>query len=165
MDLIETYNNTPLFILIVLVSLIFVTIYYSIFSIGRAVRTFFFPSVMGKIIESDVVSKVSDLNTEPNARKQVYQTEILYKYNVDGKAYTSNKLSWHELKSTIHSIHESELSDFEEGKLVKVYYNPKKPSVAVLKRGLVFASFFNLLFLFLSIATVFFIIFKKYLVV
>ena len=164
MDLIATYNNTPLFILIVLVSLILGTIYYSIFSIGKAVRTLFFPSVTGRIIECEVISTLSNLNTEPNARTPVYQTEILYEYHVGGKTYMSNKMSWHELKSTIHSIHESELSDFEEGKFVKVYYNPKKPSVAVLKRGLVFASFFNLLFLLLAIAVVCFIIFKKYLV-
>ncbi len=88
------------------------------------------PQVSGKILSSQVVtSKGSDNQT-------MYQPEIRFTYEVSGKSYESNQINVSPPVSSGSSGSSYEMVDqFPRGKEVPVYYNPDKPSFAILMTG------------------------------
>ena len=90
-------------------------------------------TVEGFIITARVVRS-------PSYDNGVTHTPVLkYSYIVDGKEYTSNKLSpasFTDILEVIHSAGTNWLRQYPEKESVTVYYNPEEPEKAILEPGI-----------------------------
>jgi hypothetical protein len=88
------------------------------------------PAVQGKIIRSEVETYRKDGKTQ-------YLPDIAYNYNVEGKAYTSSKVTVGDPPYTSNISPAKRLqNEYPLGKEVKVYYDPDVHSSATLKQGI-----------------------------
>jgi len=136
MDLSEIIDKTPFFLLLIFVCLVVGAIYYVFVSLPKAIKAKRFPTVLGKITRSEVGTPVVGMGRESGDRIQTFTLNIIYKYTVNGKTYSSDKRRWHEVQSSFHRYHDAIARKYPLGKPVTVYYNPQNPKVAVLKPGL-----------------------------
>ncbi len=88
------------------------------------------PSVPGEVIKSEVETYRRDGNTH-------YLPDIVYTYAVDGKTYTSSKITVGDppLDSNISPAKRAQ-AEYPVGKAVDVYYDPEVPSSSALKPGI-----------------------------
>lgn len=88
------------------------------------------PSVPGEVIKSEVETHRSDGETH-------YLPDIVYTYAVDGKTYTSSKITVGDppLDSNISPAKRAQ-AEYPVGKAVDVYYDPEVPSSSALKPGI-----------------------------
>lgn len=136
MDLVVIIDKTPPFMSLVFVCLVLGMIYYLLVSIPKAIRANYFPTVLGKITNSEVSTPIVGVGRESGDRIQTFTLDITYKYVVNGKTYSSKKRRWHEVQSSFHRYHDSIARKYPLGKSVTVFYNPKNPNIAVLEPGL-----------------------------
>ncbi len=61
-----------------------------------------------------------------------YVLVVLYTYTVKGRVYKNNRLYFYNYKPQSRKGVEKDLLLYPVGKIVTVYYNPRKPSDAVL---------------------------------
>jgi len=87
------------------------------------------PSVPGTITKSEIDIWRSDNKTH-------YQTDIAYAYSVDGKKYTSSKITVGDppLDNNVTPAKRLQ-AEYPVGKDVDVYYDPELPESAALKPG------------------------------
>lgn len=100
----------------------------------------------GEILYFNIIDNFEDIDVD-----------VKYKYVVDEKIYTGEKISYGD-SSTKNDLEVNRLSKkfSNVGEIVPVYYNPKKPSQAVLERGNDFFSSWPLimgLFIFFFVIT------------
>jgi hypothetical protein len=77
-----------------------------------------------------------------SSKKPTYYPKIRYQYEVDGKIYTGDRISFSaveggEKKSESQAV----VNRYPSGQRVIVYYDPKHPNKAVLERGLIWKTF------------------------
>ena len=95
------------------------------------------PSTKGKITVS-ALKKHQELQTKYDRRagfkpQWLYRHEFEYKYKVDGKIYTSSKMVYGQTPVDMNEAKAyALLEQYPLGKVITVYYNPKRPSEAVL---------------------------------
>ncbi len=94
----------------------------------RLVRIYFWRSVEGEIIKSELKKD------EKQIAYDYYYPEIVYKYKVRGKEYTSDKIFLAKIASDYKTIKKL-VEKYPVGTKVKVYYNPLNPKEAILKRN------------------------------
>jgi hypothetical protein len=88
------------------------------------------PSVPGEITRSEVETYRKDGKTQ-------YLPDIAYKYNIDGKNYTSSKVTVGDPPYTSNISPARRIqSEYPVGKSVDVYYDPEVPSSSALKPGI-----------------------------
>lgn len=85
-----------------------------------------------------------------------YVLVVLYTYTVKGREYKSNRLYFYDYQSKSRRGVEKDLLLYPVGKMVTVYYNPRKPSEAVLDRNIpiwliIFSLFFTSFLLFCGV--------------
>jgi uncharacterized integral membrane protein len=100
------------------------------FRTSRASRDW--PSVEGQVTEATVETKI---DRDEDGASTRYSPRIIYTYSVSGQQYTSDRVvigarQWH----TSQTRAEAKLV-YRPGQQVTVYYNPGKPSQAVLEAG------------------------------
>jgi hypothetical protein len=64
-----------------------------------------------------------------------HSADITYKYTVNGKEHTSNKIIAGDYSSNSSSRAQKIIRQYREGSYVEAYYNPERPSEAVLIPG------------------------------
>lgn len=92
------------------------------------------PYVIGEVTASRAYSQNphgDDMGT-PNHR---WQTEVRYRYEVNGERLTGNRLRAFGLNHFSKEDAEAEVAPFPIGLKVKVYYDPAKPGTSVLIPG------------------------------
>lgn len=88
------------------------------------------PSVPGEITRSEVETYRKDGKTQ-------YLPDIAYKYNIDGKNYTSSKVTVGDPPYTSNISPTRRLqAEYQVGKSVDIYYDPEVPSSSALSPGI-----------------------------
>ena len=91
------------------------------------------PSISGEIVQAEV--RTSTTHDDEGNVEYSYYPSVTYAYSVEGKPYSSSQIAF---GGTIgynqRAKAEAKLNDYPVGKPVTVYYNPEKPSEAVLER-------------------------------
>ena len=98
------------------------------------------PSAEGKITSSYVQKQVRSI--KDSSKKPTYYPKVRYQYEVGGKIYISDRISFSggeggEKKSESQAVADR----YPSGQKVIVYYDPKYPEKAVLERGLIWKTF------------------------
>ena len=107
------------------------------------------PSTNGMIVDSEMTQSQGEYGFK-------FTPHIIYKYKVEKELYQNNVYSYGAKLSGDHKDAEATLNQFKKGKRVTVYYNPKKPQIAVLQTGFYFTPILYFL-LFLSFPLIGFI--------
>ncbi len=124
------------------------------------------PRIPGKITASYAEQQTRRSSDTGHSSYFVYVARIRYSYSADGKAYTSDEISFGGNQYTSKRKYKTEkyLKQFPVGKSVTVYYNPGDPSQSVLKQGITGGSLLilagGIIFL-LAAAGMFYSIIKK----
>ncbi|GLQ48449.1 hypothetical protein GCM10007862_35000 [Dyella lipolytica] len=118
-----------------LFSLVFVFIGVAILGYARkmdskAKESLAWPSTDGEISHSAVLYQT---NTSTDSA-QTYKADIAYRYKVNGKSYSSSRISLLDLSSSTRSA-QNTVDRYPDNSSVQVYYNPANPAEAVLKPG------------------------------
>ncbi len=87
------------------------------------------PTVEGNIVDSKV-----GWYSDPDGK--MYIAEIKYNYIVNGKSYSTNKISAVQSSSSLKSTAKSLVAKYPTGSTVLVHYDPKSPSNALLEPGI-----------------------------
>ena len=104
------------------------------YDVYQSLRSYTWPSVEGKIVASRV-----DREWHPG-KSPTYYPRISYVYLVGGKEYTGNVVFFSQYGTGGPSGVQEIVDRYPEGKRVSVYYDPQDPQLAVLERGLQWAS-------------------------
>lgn len=100
------------------------------------------PTVSGTIVSSDVsVSKSTSGSGSKRKTSTVYEPSITYKYEVDGKPFTSSRVTTNDYSSSSSKRAYRIVKKYPEGSTAKVYYNPDEPYLSVLEPGTTFMSY------------------------
>jgi hypothetical protein len=135
-EIFQTINLDPITVIVgILFLLSFFSILYYLFVIAPLViSSKKWPHVTGKIINNDLKSRGTKNIDEAYTIK--YSVELEYSYQINGKNYSSRKIRLFEKDHPISkAFNLGFLDKYPKGANVKVFYNPKKPSVAVLETG------------------------------
>lgn len=109
-----------------------VIIYSAMPGVDEASRSADWPSTQGTVVVSEVVGTYGDtVRRKGNA----WKAHVEYRYEVDGKRYTSSRISFSDYGSSIKSSHEERAGRYPAGREIQVFYDPKDPGKAVLEIG------------------------------
>lgn len=125
--------NPKIIIRIILVTLLLFGIGFSIYgfySLQDALNSKTWPSVDGKIISSEIKTRISSTST-----KNEYEPIIRYEYSVEGKIYISDKILFGSAIYLRKKVAENFLNNYKVGKKVQAFYNPNNPNISVLEPG------------------------------
>ncbi|RUL74560.1 DUF3592 domain-containing protein [Dyella choica] len=134
-----------------LFSLVFIFIGVGIISFGKntaakAKQSLSWPSTEGEIAHSAVLYQTDTSNDQGDAfdtqtdtsntirATSTYKADIVYRYKVRGKSYSSSKISFMDFASTNNRA-QSVVNRYPDNSTVQVYYNPANPADAVLEPG------------------------------
>lgn len=109
-----------------------VIIYSAMPGVDEASRSGSWPSTEGKVVVSEVVGTYGNTTRRTGS---AWKAHVEYRYEVDGKQYTSSRISFSDYGSSIKSSHEERAGRYPAGKEVRVFYDPKDPRKAVLEIG------------------------------
>ena len=120
-----------------LLSLVFVAIgvgiiLYARTTSAKAQRTLAWPSVDGEIAHSAVLFE-NERSTDANAPR-TYKADVVYRYKVDGRNYSSTTISVCDMSSTFRNA-ENIVERYPDKMKVEVYYDPSDPADCVLEPG------------------------------
>ncbi|OVE76478.1 hypothetical protein BVX98_05730 [bacterium F11] len=94
------------------------------------------PTTEGKIISSEVDSHWSRTGTGTNRRsKMMYDAKVVFEYSVEGRVYTSNKVSFGEYSSSSRRSAQKVVEKYPPNKDVIVFFDPVNPEMAILEPG------------------------------
>lgn len=98
------------------------------------------PSAEGKVTSSYVQKQVRSV--KDSSKKPTYYPKVRYQYEVGGKTYICDRLSFAGGEGGDTKIEAQALANrYPSGQKVVVYYDPKHPEKAVLERGLIWKTF------------------------
>lgn len=83
--------------------------------------------------EGTIIS--SDISIDYSEGDELYGAHVEYRYKVDDVDYTSDNISFGDYNSSSKKPAQKILAKYYVGKTVVVYYNPEKPSEALLEPG------------------------------
>ncbi|MDP3441966.1 MAG: DUF3592 domain-containing protein [Ignavibacteria bacterium] len=104
------------------------------YNMYRGYKSSTWPSVRGNILKSEI-SERRYSGTKSSGRKTEYHASVDYQYEVIGKMYFSNSISYKASK-TSYSAAMIELQKYPENSGHVVYYNPENPEESVLDPGM-----------------------------
>ena len=87
------------------------------------------PTTEGQILESRVELDLKSTSSIPS-----YRPRVRYRYRVNGKEYTSEKLTYKGY-STVQEVVQEMVRPYRIGSSVQVHYHPRHPARAVLEPG------------------------------
>jgi Ca2+/Na+ antiporter len=94
--------------------------------------------------EGEVVA--SKVEAHSSGDSTTYYARILYRYAVDGHEFTSERFAFPTAATNEGAYWQQVVASYPAGKHVPVYYDPEKPSEAVLSKALPGSLMFGLLF-------------------
>ncbi|ADI02888.1 DUF3592 domain-containing protein [Syntrophothermus lipocalidus] len=106
----------------------------------QALASLSWPSCPGRVVSS----QVKDISHEPRDGPS-YWAEVVYRYTVDGKEYTSENVFFGQYSSGSPGPARRLVDRYPAGKEVTVHYAPDNPALAVLEIGFSWAAFAVLL--------------------
>ncbi|MCP4356330.1 MAG: DUF3592 domain-containing protein [Proteobacteria bacterium] len=95
------------------------------------------PTVQGKILRSEISRKKGscDIRSSNSCGETFYEPFISYTYNVNGKTYESDRISFkNEIKGEKDPV-AKKVFMYAVGNIGPVYYNPENPRMAILEKG------------------------------
>ncbi len=93
------------------------------------------PTTTGTVVSREVVPQERFLGHVLPPR-QAYQAKVVYEYEVDGKTYASDALSFIARPSWDKQSAQTTVDRYPPGTTVEVFYSPDDPSQAVLRPGI-----------------------------
>jgi hypothetical protein len=89
------------------------------------------PATQGTIMKTNLVRIFGPHQTEG------YQPGLQYMYKVDGRSYVGTRIDFH-TQDSVHAKESAEswLYKYPRGSAVRVYYDPKNPSITILEPGM-----------------------------
>jgi hypothetical protein len=91
-------------------------------------------SVDGVILQSEVKSDIRETRENNRTRKyRVFWAEIKFRYQIEGKELTGNRIRFGEFESDSPESAEVDVMKFPVGKTVAIFFNPENPSESVLE--------------------------------
>lgn len=122
-------------VVLLLVSLVaFSIIAISGHNMYRGFKSGTWPSVKGKVLKSEILEHRYS-RTESPGRRTEYRASVDYQYEVDGKTYFNNNISYKASKTSYSAVM-TELQKYPENSSHIIYYNPEKPEESVLDPGM-----------------------------
>lgn len=120
-----------------LFSLVFVGIGAGIISFGRntaakAKQSSSWPTTEGEIAHSAVLFQTDTSNT---GSASTYKADIVYRYKVHGRSYSSSKIAFLDLATSSTNRAQNLVDRYPDNSTVQVYYNPANPAESVLEPG------------------------------
>lgn len=92
------------------------------------------PIAEGIVTESRTSLSTQTSNLKGGGSTDVYCSTVKFKFEVAGKKYESNKITWGaEFASNDKQLVENEIRDYPVGKKIVVHYNPLDPSDCIVK--------------------------------
>ena len=98
------------------------------------------PSVKGKVIESELVRSRNKDN------KSSYSADVIYEFTVDGEEFEGDNVWFGQYGSSNRSEMQKIVTEYPVGKEVDVYYKPDDPNESVLQPGAFTSSYMLLIF-------------------
>lgn len=133
----QTIVSWPVFsvVLLILFTLFFLSIIYYLFVIGSRIESSkTWPFVEGQVTNCELTRK-RDRSIDDNYVHMDYAIKIEYKYKVAGKGFTSNQIALLGYRSTSDiQKHRDFFNKHPVGSTIKVFYNSKKPGMAILEK-------------------------------
>ena len=97
------------------------------------------PSTTGKITSSSVRKET---RRESNKTSTVYYPSVQYRYQIDGRPYTSSRIAFGNASGGRKSFAQDVAEKYPSGQKVTVYYDPDDPQYAILETGFTWNSIF-----------------------
>jgi len=91
-------------------------------------------SVTGIVDRIELIKKKR--RTSSGVSVDIFDLNLKYKYKVDGKDYTGNRLRYFHATGTYKKHLEGYLKEFAKGSIVQVYHHPNKASESLLIPGI-----------------------------
>jgi len=107
-------------------------------TLSRAKASKSWPSVEGTVLSSEVTEDWDTTTSSRGGRRResvTYGAEVSYQYAVDGRSYTSTRVSFGQYQSSNCGHAAGIVGRYPEGKKVDVHYDPASPGTAVLEPG------------------------------
>ncbi len=100
--------------------------------LARVIKCQGWPNVEGEVKKVSVYRSLRESSG--------YNVDVTYRYEVDGQMYTNHQRKLGYVQGTSSFIPKLfamlKMEQYEEGKKVKVFYDPKKPNHSILERGI-----------------------------
>lgn len=119
---------------IVYMLLVLGCLYFLLVSIPKTVMTKYWPKACGSVVVSKL--EASKRLTKDGGKITVYSPLVKYRYCIAGQQYTSQKIKWADHRSSSKNAHQKVVDKYPVNSDITVFYNPKKPGVAVLEPGI-----------------------------
>ena len=116
------------------------------------------PTATGTVLHSRVKSYTSYSDGKST---EMYSADIVYRYTVNTKTYTSSDISLGDHSSSSYGGMEKLIRLYPTGEIVTVYYDPNKPDNALLEPGPAFITYLPFAFGVLSIFAGLFALMRK----
>ncbi|MFK8050521.1 MAG: DUF3592 domain-containing protein [Halioglobus sp.] len=132
--------------------------YFMLVSLPRSLSTKSWPKTYGEITKSSLKkgTRISNGSTF-----DVFSSDVAYRYVVDGNEYFSNRIKWLDHRSNNEAFHKQVIEKYSLGKMVNVFYDPKKPENGLLEPGLSTGNFIALLFFLFGLGSMTFLLSAK----
>ena len=98
------------------------------------------PEAPGTVTSSGV-SQQETRDTKTHRTRITYKPGVYYNYKVNGRAFSSDRISFGDYSSSNRSRAQKIVSKYPRGKSVTVHYNPEEPGMAVLETRLSWSVF------------------------
>ena len=122
--------------------------------ITNARSSLHWPTATGTVIHSRVKNYTSSSDSSSDGKPtQMHSADIVYRYNVNEKTYTSGRVSSGDHSSSSPAGMQKLTMLYPAGKIITVYYEPHNPGSAFLEPGPTFITYLPFAFGVLSIIT------------
>ena len=122
--------------------------YFGIKGFINAKNSVNWPTAKG-IIQTSSVIRQEDNGDDRN--KVMYHAEVLYNFDVNGTAFSGNRISYGDYDSNRPTHARKIVNKYRKGKSVTIYYSPKNPYDCLLEPGIkgqsLFMPIFGIIFL------------------
>ena len=117
--------------------MIFLVILNVLLGVLRSVAASTWPKVKGEVVYAGI-------QEEDDGESSTFMPVVEFKYKVRGRAYESTSFAFGFTASSFRFLSSSIYKKYRNRPYIKVYYNPKKPSQAVLLTGVRFFHIFDI---------------------
>jgi hypothetical protein len=119
-----------------------VVFFIGVRNFNRARESVLWPTVEGRVAHSEMTISWPHANDSHQSNTPTYGAEVLYKYQLSGTTYSSNRVGFGDYESGDPSHAQSILNRYPRGISVQVHYNPQSPELSVLETGVHGATYF-----------------------
>jgi len=124
----KSKKSSPVFMVVILLVFGLIIGGVGLYRYNLGKKSASWPAVKGKMTYARAVSTKVD-------NKNEYRLSVKYRYIVDGKSYTGERITASDQNQKTRSRANNVLKKYPVGGEVSVYYNPARPGSSVLKTG------------------------------